>query len=155
MLRDACVGLAAGQIVLAGGTRLACDVPPLAVGAQAPAWLAGSSLSRDADGFVAVNSFQQCVNHADVCAAGNVASRVDTPHARSGVYAVRAGPPLLANLRAAIKGQALTPYQPQKRTLSLRSCGGRYAIAIWGGSSFEGAWVWRWKDRIDRRFVAA
>ena len=53
------------------------------------------------------------------------------------MYAARAGPPLLANLRAAIKGQALTPYQAQK--LNLLSCGGRHAIAIWGGISFEGA----------------
>lgn len=155
VLADACVGLASGDIELAGGTRLACDVPLLAVGAQAPPWLAGSGLSLDDAGFVAVNSFQQSLNHADVFAAGDAASRVDAPHARSGVYAVRAGPPLLANLRAAIEGQALRPYQPQKRTLNLLSCGGRYAIAIWGGISFEGAWVWRWKDRIDRRFVAA
>ena len=65
------------------------------------------------------------------------------------------GPPMLTNLRVAKEGRALTPYQPQKRTLKLVSCGGRYAIAVWGGFSIEGAWVWRWKDRIDRQFVAA
>ena len=147
--------MAAGEILLAGGQRLACDAPLLAIGTQAPTWLAGSSLSMDAAGFVSVNRFQQSISHANVFAAGDVASRVDAPHARSGVYAVRAGPPLLANLRAAIEGTALTPYVPQKRTLSLVSSGGRYAIAVWGRFSVEGAWVWRRKDRIDRRFVAA
>lgn len=97
----------------------------------------GCCLSLETDGFVAVNSFQQCFNHTDIFAAGDVASRVETPHARSGMYAARAGPSLLVNLRAAIKGQALTPYQAQK--LNLLSCGGRHAIAIWGGISFEGA----------------
>ena len=154
VLPDACVGVSAGEIMLASGERLACDAPLLAVGAQAPAWLVGSGLSLDEAGFVAVNSFQQSTSHPNVFAVGDVASRVDAPHARSGVYAVRAGPPLLANLRAAIKGQALTPYLPQKRTLNLLSCGGRYAIGVWGEISFEGAWVWRWKDRIDRQFVA-
>jgi len=24
----------------------------------------------------------------------------------------------------------------------------------WNGLSFEGAWAWRWKDRIDRKFIA-
>ena len=112
-------------------------------------------MSLDAAGFVSVNRFQQSISHGNVFAAGDVASRVDAPHARSGVYAVRAGPPLLANLRAALESRPLMPYQPQKRTLKLVSCGTRYAIAIWGGVSVKGAWVWRWKDRIDRRFVAA
>jgi selenide,water dikinase len=70
------------------------------------------------------------------------------------VYAVRAGPPLAANLRAALLGLPLRRYTPQRRTLYLLSCGKRRAIASWGGFSAEGAWVWRWKDRIDRAFIA-
>ena len=154
VLADTCVGVGLGEIRLGSGARLACDAPLLAVGAQAPAWLAGSGLSLDGDGFVAVNRFQQSTSHPQVFAAGDVASRVDTPHPRSGVYAVRAGPPLLANLRAALQAQVLQAYSPPRRTLSLLSCGERYAIAVWGGLSVEGRWVWRWKDRIDRQFVA-
>ena len=155
VLPEACVGLDAGGVKLGNGRHLACDLPLLALGAQTPAWLAGSGLALDGAGFVAVNAFQQSTSHPAVFAAGDVASRVDSPHARSGVYAVRAGPPLLANLRAAWQGQPLKPYPPQRRTLNLLSCGGRHAIAVWGGLSVEGAWVWRWKDRIDRRFVAS
>ncbi len=154
VLPDTCAGLDAGGITLGSGQHLACDVPLLALGGQAPAWLAGSRLALDDGGFVAVNAFQQSTSHPAVFAAGDVASRVDKPHPRSGVYAVRAGPPLLANLRAAWQGRPLKPYAPQQRTLNLLSCGGRHAIAVWGGLSVEGAWVWRWKDRIDREFVA-
>ena len=85
---------------------------------------------------------------------GDVASRIDAPRPRSGVYAVRTGPPLLANLQAAVRGQPLRPYQPPVRTLNLISCGERYAIAACGGLHVEGRWVWRLKDRIDRGFVA-
>jgi hypothetical protein len=28
------------------------------------------------------------------------------------------------------------------------------AIGSWGAISFSGRWVWRWKDRIDRKFIA-
>ena len=154
VLAESCVGLHAGGMRLGNGQRLACDVPLLALGAQAPAWLAGSGLALDEAGFVAVNAFQQSTSHPAVFAAGDVASRIDKPHARSGVYAVRAGPPLLANLRAASQGKPLKPYRPQARTLNLLSCGGRHAIAVWGDLAVEGAWVWRWKNRIDREFVA-
>ena len=153
VLPESCVGLHAGGIRLGNGQRLACDVPLLALGAQAPAWLSGSGLALDEGGFVAVNAYQQSTSHPAVFAAGDVASRVDAPHARSGVYAVRAGP-LLANLRAACQGKPLKPYAPQQRTLNLLACGGRHAIAVWDGLSVEGAWVWRWKNRIDREFVA-
>ena len=153
VLQDSCVGVMKGEVALGSGATLACDMPLLAVGAQAPGWLAGSGLALDAHGFVSVNRFQQSTSHAQVFAAGDVASRVDAPHSRSGVYAVHAGPPLLRNLLSALAAQPLAFYQPPARTLNLLSCGGRYAIASWGPFSVEGAWVWRWKDRIDRRFV--
>jgi NADH dehydrogenase FAD-containing subunit len=89
-----------------------------------------------------------------VFAAGDVATRRDAPHPKSGVYAVRAGPPLAANLLASIDGaRALAPYRPQRRALVLLSLGERRALGSWGPFAFEGDWVWRWKDRIDRAFV--
>ena len=153
VLQDACVGINAGGVLLASGAQLPCDVPLLAVGAQPPGWLAGSGLSLDAQGFALVNNFQQSISHDQVFAVGDIASRLDAPHSRSGVYAVRAGPPLLHNLLAAVAAQPLAAYAPPKRTLNLLSCGGRYAIAVWGNLSVEGAGVWRLKDRIDRQFV--
>lgn len=153
VLRAACTGVAAGQITLAGGATLACDVPVVAIGTHAPAWLAGSGLALDAAGHVLVNTFQQSSSHATVFAAGDVASRIDQPHGKSGVYAVRAGPALATNLAAALAGRPLRSYRPPRRTLNLLSCGTGHAIASWGPLSLEGRWVWRWKDRIDRRFV--
>jgi selenide,water dikinase len=70
------------------------------------------------------------------------------------VFAVRAGPALAANLRAVLKGGLLERHVPSARFLALVSGGGRYAVGVYGSYSFEGRWVWRWKDRIDRRFVA-
>lgn len=153
VLQDGCVGVNKGEVVLGSGATLACDMPLLAIGAQAPGWLDGSGLTLDAHGFVQVNRFQQSTSHAQVFAAGDVASRFDAPHSRSGVYAVHAGPPLLRNLMSALDAKPLAAYAPPARTLNLLSCGGHYAIAAWGNFSVEGAWVWHLKDRIDRRFV--
>jgi pyridine nucleotide-disulfide oxidoreductase family protein len=144
----------ADRVVLTDGTQLPCDAAVLALGAAAPRWLAGSGLALDARGFIATGPTLQSVSHGDVFAAGDVASRVDAPHPKSGVYAVRAGPPLAANLRARLQGGPLRPYRPQRRTLYLLSCGERRAIAAWGSLGAEGVWVWRWKDRIDRAFIA-
>lgn len=153
LLPDSAVGLRAGQVLLASGATLACDVPVLATGAQAPSWLQNSGLALDAQGFVAVNACQRSTSHAQVFAAGDVSSRTDRPLARSGVYAVRAGPALAQNLAAALARQPLRPHQPPQRTLNLISCGNRWAIASWGAYSAQGRWVWWLKDWIDRRFV--
>ena len=48
----------------------------------------------------------------------------------------------------------MKPWRPQQRHLALISTGERYAIASRGAFKTEGAWVWRWKDWIDRRFMA-
>ena len=38
--------------------------------------------------------------------------------------------------------------------LALLATGDRRAILSWSRFAAEGAWVWRWKDAIDRRFMA-
>lgn len=148
-----CRSIEAGALVLDSGTRVACDAPVLALGAGAPPWLAASGLSLDDDGFVSTGPTLQSRSHPEVFAAGDVATRADAPHPKSGVHAVRAGPPLALNLRRALGGGELQPHRPQQRTLYLLSTGARHAIAAWGRWSAAGRWVWWWKDSIDRGFV--
>jgi selenide,water dikinase len=154
VLEDRCTAVAADHVLLGSGARLQCDAPVLAIGASAPPWLATSGLALDAQGFVATGPTLQSTSHPEVFAAGDVATRADVAHPRSGVYAVRAGPPLALNLRRFVAGGTLQVYRPQRRSLNLLSCGDRSAIASWGPLAAEGRWVWRWKDRIDRAFIA-
>jgi pyridine nucleotide-disulfide oxidoreductase family protein len=147
------LALLPGRVQLDDGAELAADAVLLATGAAAPRWPAAAGLATDEAGFIRVNAMLQSVSHPFVFAAGDVAAYADA-RPKSGVFAVRAGPPLAANLRAICEGQILKPWQPQKRALYLLGTGRKYALAAWGGFSISGAWVWRWKDRIDRRFMA-
>ena len=153
VLSDVAVGIQAGEVALASGARLACDVPIIATGAQAPAWLASSGLALDAQGFIAVDACQRSTSHPQVFAAGDVSTRIDQSLARSGVYAVRAGPALLKNLAAVVAGQEPSAHMPPHNTLNLLSCGDDEAIASWGQFSAQGRWVWWLKDWIDRSFI--
>jgi selenide,water dikinase len=153
VLHENCVHIDATHVQLANGARVPCDAGLLAIGAHAPRWLAGSGLALDARGFIATRATLQSSSHAEVFAVGDVASRSDAPHPKSGVYAVRAAAPLLHNLRRFVGGGTLRGYAPPQRTLNLLSCGGREAIASWGEVSASGRWCWWWKDRIDRAFI--
>lgn len=154
VLQESCVAVDAGQVHLANGARVACDAPVIAIGGRAPGWLADSGLALDEAGFIRTSATLQSLSHPEVLAAGDVAVRDDGPHPRSGVHAVRAGPPLVATLRALVGGVEAPGYRPPERTLNLISCGERRAIMAWGAWSAQGRWAWWWKDRIDRGFVA-
>jgi pyridine nucleotide-disulfide oxidoreductase family protein len=149
----ACEGIEPGWMQLCGGTRLPCDAPVMATGSDPPAWLSDSGLQLDAQGFVATGPCLQSLSHAEVFAVGDIATRPDAPHPRSGVYAVRAGPPLALNLRLALGGAALRPYRPRERSLNLIACGPKRAIVAWGGHAAVGRWAWWWKNAIDRAFI--
>ena len=153
VLEDACAEVSATQVLLTRGARVACDAAVIALGASAPPWLLDTGLALDERGFVATGPTLQSSSHPEVFAAGDVATRADAPHPKSGVYAVRAGAPLALNLRRFVAGGQLVPYPPQRRALNLLACGDRHAIASWGALSAEGGWVWRWKDHIDRDFI--
>jgi selenide,water dikinase len=78
---------------------------------------------------------------------------IGRPLEKAGVFAVRMGPVLAENLRRSLLDQPLKAYRPQRRWLALISTGDRHAIASRGALFARGDWVWRWKDRIDRRFM--
>jgi pyridine nucleotide-disulfide oxidoreductase family protein len=154
VLPGRCSAIERRHVVVNGSMRLVCDVPIVATGSDAPGWLAGSGLALDEHGFVRVGATLQSASHGNVFAAGDIIVRDDLSHPRSGVYAVRAGPVLAANLRAFVAGGALTPYLPQARALNLLATGDGGAIASWGRWSARGRLLGWWKDRIDRAFVA-
>jgi selenide,water dikinase len=144
-----------GPVVIAGAARQDFDLVLLATGAAPLPWLRRCGLATDERGFLLVHDTLQSVSHPEVFALGDCATLRDSPHPKSGVFAVRHGESLVENLRRLFAGAALEPYVPQKKALLLLSCGARYAIAERGGWTAQGRWVWWWKNRIDRRWIAS
>lgn len=127
-----------------------------ATGAQAHDWQLDPArrgpLAVSARGFVCIDAQLRSVSHPQVYAVGDCAEWTP-PLPKAGVHAVRMGPVLAHNLRAALgQGQALA-HRPQRRFLVLLATGDGRAIASRGGLGAQGRWVWRWKDHIDRGFI--
>ena len=147
--------IGADHLRLKDRIEFATDATFWVTGAAAPGFIRDSALKTDEQGFLAVNDFLQSQSHPEIFGAGDCATNLHNPRSKAGVFAVRAGPALAANLFAALHGGLLDRHVSSRRFLALISCGGRYAVGVYGPISFEGRWVWHWKDRIDRRFVAA
>ena len=150
---NAVMAVSPGRLVTANGTEHWLDEILWVTAAGAAPWLAASGLRVDAQGFIAVNDSLQSLSHPMVFAAGDIASVQNHKRPKSGVFAVRQGSPLTANLRRALSGQRPRPFRPQQRFLSLITTGDRYAVASRGNWALEGRLMWRWKDHIDRRFM--
>jgi len=142
-----------GQLKTASGEMLDADEIIWVTRAGGAAWLKETGLALDTDGFIRVSDTLQSLSDPLIFAAGDVASMVNFPLEKAGVFAVRQGPPLTRNLRCSVLGEALRPYRPQRKWLALISTGDKYAVASRDWVGFEGAWVWRWKNWIDQRFM--
>jgi selenide,water dikinase len=132
-------------------------------GSRAPAWLAAGGLPADpASGRVLTESSLQVIGHPALFACGDCGLIAADPRPPSGVWAVRAAPVLAENLRRCLADppRPLRPWRPQARALQLLGDGGWQAdgpraLAFYGPVALgPSAWIWRWKQRIDRAFMA-
>jgi selenide,water dikinase len=143
--------ITATAVRLADGREIPSTFTVTATGARPHDWLTTTGLALH-DGFVTVDRYLRSSDPL-IYACGDAAHLAHAPRPKSGVYAVRAAPALFANLRAALSGSPRKPFDPQGDYLKLISLGRQSAVGERNGITLEGPWVWRLKDRIDRRFM--
>ncbi len=151
-----------GQAAVQAAADLACT------GSRAPAWLAASGLPvQAASGRVLTEPTLAVIGHPQVFASGDCALIAASPRPPAGVWAVRAAPVLASNLRRQLEqpGASLQSWAPQAWALQLLGVGAASgaatepqafrALAFWGPFVLgPHRWLWRWKQWIDRRFMA-
>lgn len=151
--RAQAVAVEPGAVRLADGRRIAAAFVMGAAATRAQGWLEETGLALT-KGFVNVGPSLRTETDAAIFAAGDIAHLSFAPRPKAGVFAVRQAPVLLHNLGVALTGRGgMRAYRPQRDYLKLISTGGRGAVADKWGLPLDGGWLWRWKDRIDRRFM--
>jgi selenide, water dikinase len=137
------------------GEKIPFDEAVWCTQAAPQAWLKDTGLSLDADGFINVRTTLESTNTPDVFAAGDICCMVDNPRLKAGVFAVRAGAPLVNNLRRRVKGESpLEEWIPQEQFLGIIGTGDGYAIASRGPLALEGEYLWTLKDNIDQVWMS-
>ncbi|WP_270373736.1 selenide, water dikinase SelD [Marinicauda sp. Alg238-R41] len=140
-------------LVLDSGETVRAGFAASTAGARPADWLEASGLQLE-DGFIAVDETLRSLSHPHILAAGDIAHLSHAPRPKAGVYAVRAGRALHANLTAILSGGDPRAFRPQRDYLKLVSLGERRAAGEKWGIALSAGWLWRWKDRIDRKFMA-
>ena len=142
-------------VISTSGLRFVCDEViwcTQAIG-QVASWTnghGGMSLECNENGFINVKPTLQSVTVPNVFAAGDICNNLTYPRPKAGVFAVRAGPPLVANIRHYLLKEPLEDWIPQVDFLGIIGCGDGYAVASKGGMAVEGRHLWKLKDKIDR-----
>ena len=80
-------------------------------------WLQNTGLDLTSDGFIKVHSTLESVNIPDVFATGDCCHIIEHPRPKAGVFAVRAGPPLLNNMKRKLFNLPLEKWTPQTEFL--------------------------------------
>ncbi|HEV3489295.1 MAG TPA: FAD-dependent oxidoreductase [Reyranella sp.] len=151
--KAATVRIERGAVQLESGQGLQADAVFVVTEASAAKWFATTGLPLDERGFLAVQDTLRSTGDERIFAVGDCATVLRHPRPKAGVFAVRQGPPLAENLRRVLLGEAPEPFVPQTRYLSIIGTGDGRAVATRGSWAIEGAWVWRWKDHVDRKWM--
>ena len=144
------------RIMLADGTERLVDACFWCATAESAQWLSDATpfACTPTGNFLRVAETYECIGFTGVFAAGDCAYMDAHPRARAGVFAVRAGPILVENILRYLRKEPLIRHRPQERFLQLISTGDQYAVASrYAHVALEGKWLWRLKDRIDRKWM--
>src|SRR5438874_7473300 len=147
------VRVEAGRLIAADGTAIEFDEALWVTEAAGASWLADTGLPLDERGFVVIDETYRSLGDDVVFAAGDIATMPAHPREKAGVYAVRAGPPLAANLRYALAARRPRRAVPQRKALALIGTGDARAVASRGPFAAYGRSLWHLKDWIDRRWM--
>lgn len=149
------VGVREGRLMLDDGSSIPVTECVWCAQASAAPWLRDTALALDADGFLSVGPTLLVAGQTHVFAAGDVASMIDNPRPKAGVFAVRQGPPLSTNIRNLLAGDALVDYEPQSVFLGLITTGDPGdCVASRGLMGLRAPWLFPLKDWIDRKWMA-
>lgn len=140
------------RVEIESGKSIECGFAAVAAGATAQNWLNDADIELE-NGFVVVDDELRSTSDPSIYAVGDCAHFGAAPLPKAGVYAVRQAPILLRNLRADLTGGSRRPYRPQRDFLRLVSVGEQRAVGQRFGLGVCGTAVWRFKDRIDRKFM--
>jgi selenide,water dikinase len=151
-------GFSVGEVTVSGvtnntGEHIVLDTSIWCTGAVGAPWLADSTLATTDKNFIEIGSTLQSTSHKYVFAVGDIAANVEDPRPKAGVFAVRQAPYLEDNLRRLFAGEPLLAVDLQAQYLSLLALGEQVAVASRNGFALSGAWVWKWKDYIDQKFM--
>jgi pyridine nucleotide-disulfide oxidoreductase family protein len=141
----------ADRVAFEDGEAIPCAGVAWVTGPAAIPVAAGFDLPKDDRGFIQVDETFRVRGVPNLFAVGDCASLQGMK--KAGVYAVRAGPVIDANLRSFVEGTPLRAYTPQSDFLSLLNLGNGEAIGTKWGVSWRGKSMMRLKDRIDRAFM--
>ncbi|MDY0267769.1 NAD(P)/FAD-dependent oxidoreductase [Trichloromonas sp.] len=142
------------HVLLDDGDEIPADLVLLAGGIAPPSLFVEAGLAVGDDGGMLVDDTLRSLSYPEILGGGDCISLGQNPLPKVGVYAVRQGPVLAANLLAALEDEPLEQFVPQRLFLRILNLGDGRGLLQRGELVLVGRWAFLLKDWIDRRFMA-
>ena len=152
-LRTEIEEVTAREMITKSGKKISSDYTFLVTNAQAPSWLQNNQIITDKSGFILVKDTLQTINYNNIFATGDIATMINYPRPKAGVFAVKQGKPLLKNIIKYLSNKPLKLYRPQRKYLNIIGTGEQKALAMWGGIGCKSSFLWQLKEWLDFSFM--
>jgi NADH dehydrogenase FAD-containing subunit len=146
------IRIAPREVRCADGSLHRADTVVLATGLRPPAILQRFGLSCSREGLQVQNTLRS-VDDPRIFGAGDCIDFNGRSLPKIGVFGVRQAPVLLENLSAALAGETMSVYHPQRHWLTILNLGRGEGLAMRGRLWWRGRLALHLKDQLDRKFL--